>query len=102
MRRASGRGWGQDGGLARYVAVPVREAVPGLGHAIELRVYRHGGTLHIDWWYDTRRLGRPDVESLSRHFAAALLELAGEATLETDIDSADDELALVDLSSLDS
>ncbi|MFO0688578.1 MAG: alcohol dehydrogenase catalytic domain-containing protein [Myxococcota bacterium] len=28
MRRASGRGWGQDGGLARYVAVPVREAVP--------------------------------------------------------------------------
>ena len=51
---------------------------------------------------DTRRLGRPDVESLSRHFAAALLELAGEATLETDIDSADDELALVDLSSLDS
>ncbi|MBK7950747.1 MAG: alcohol dehydrogenase catalytic domain-containing protein [Deltaproteobacteria bacterium] len=26
--RASGRGWGQDGGLARYVAVPVREAVP--------------------------------------------------------------------------
>lgn len=26
--RRSGRGWGQDGGLARYVAVPVREAVP--------------------------------------------------------------------------
>ncbi|MBY0400178.1 alcohol dehydrogenase catalytic domain-containing protein [Myxococcota bacterium] len=26
--RNSGRGWGQDGGLARYVAVPVREAVP--------------------------------------------------------------------------
>ena len=26
--RASGRGWGQDGGLARYVAIPAREAVP--------------------------------------------------------------------------
>jgi propanol-preferring alcohol dehydrogenase len=26
--RDSGRGWGQDGGLARYVAVPVREAIP--------------------------------------------------------------------------
>jgi propanol-preferring alcohol dehydrogenase len=26
--RDSGRGWGQDGGLARYVSVPVREAIP--------------------------------------------------------------------------
>ena len=26
--RKNGRGWGQDGGLARYVAVPVREVVP--------------------------------------------------------------------------
>lgn len=26
--RTFGRGWGQDGGLARYVAVPAREAVP--------------------------------------------------------------------------
>lgn len=28
VHRSVGRGWGQDGGLARYVAVPSREAVP--------------------------------------------------------------------------
>jgi phthiocerol/phenolphthiocerol synthesis type-I polyketide synthase E len=84
------------------LALPVREAVPGLGHAIELRVYRYAGVLHIDWWYDTRRLGRTDVESLSRHFSAALLELTTEAIVETEIESAEDELALVDLSSIDS
>jgi phthiocerol/phenolphthiocerol synthesis type-I polyketide synthase E len=83
------------------LALPVREAVPGLGHAIELRVYRHAGTMHIDWWYDTRRLGRTDVESLSRHFSAALIELTAEALTESEIDSAEDELALVDLSSID-
>jgi phthiocerol/phenolphthiocerol synthesis type-I polyketide synthase E len=84
------------------LALPLREAVPGLGHAIELRVYRYSGALHVDWWYDTRRLGRTDVESLSRHFSAALLELTTEAIAETEIDSAEDELALVDLSSIDS
>jgi len=82
------------------LALPVREAVPGLGHAIELRVYRYSGALHVDWWYDTRRLGRTDVESLSRHFTSALLELTTIA--ETDADSGADELALVDLSSIDS
>ena len=35
------------------------------------------------------------------HFSAALLELTNEALTETEIDSADDELALVDLSSVD-
>ncbi len=83
------------------LALPVREAVPGLGHAIELRAYRHSGVLHVDWWYDTRRLSRADVESLSRHFSAALLELTAEAFIENEIDSAEDELALVDLSSID-
>ena len=37
-------------------AMPVREAIPGLGHAVELRVYRSAGVLHLDWWYDSRRL----------------------------------------------
>lgn len=82
-------------------ALSAREAVPGLGHAIELRVYRYLGALHVDWWYDARRLGRTDVESLSRHFSAALLELTTEAIVATEIDSAEDELALVDLSSAD-
>ena len=37
-------------------AMPVREMLPGMGHAIELRVYRTSGLLHLDWWFDTRRL----------------------------------------------
>jgi phthiocerol/phenolphthiocerol synthesis type-I polyketide synthase E len=81
--------------------LPVREAVPGLGHAIELRVYRYAGALHVDWWYDTRRLGRTDVESLSRHFATALSEMTTEVLTSSQSDSAEDELALVDLSSTD-
>ena len=44
-------------------AMPVREALPGLGHAVELRVYRTSGALHLDWWYDSRRLEPSDVES---------------------------------------
>ena len=39
-------------------AMPVREALPGLGHAVELRVYRTSGALHLDWWYDTRGSSR--------------------------------------------
>lgn len=81
--------------------LPVREALPGLGHAIELRVYRYAGALHVDWWYDTRRLGRTDVESLSRHFATALSEMTTEVLTSSQSDSAEDELALVDLSSAD-
>ena len=37
-------------------AMPVRETLPGLGHPIELRAYRSSGLLHLDWWYDTRRV----------------------------------------------
>ena len=33
-------------------SLPVREAIPGLGHAIEFRVFRTAGVLHLDWWYD--------------------------------------------------
>jgi phthiocerol/phenolphthiocerol synthesis type-I polyketide synthase E len=80
-------------------AMPVREAIPGLGHAVELRVYRSGGVLHLDWWYDTRRLGPTAVESLARQFPATLMELTREALTEDETDSASEELALVDLSS---
>ncbi|GJF14981.1 phthiocerol/phenolphthiocerol synthesis polyketide synthase type I PpsE [Mycolicibacterium cyprinidarum] len=79
-------------------AMPIRDALPGLGHALELRVYRTAGVLHLDWWYDSRRLGPTDVESFARQYSSALLEITREALAEEDIDSADDELALVDLS----
>jgi phthiocerol/phenolphthiocerol synthesis type-I polyketide synthase E len=78
--------------------MPIRDAVPGLGHALELRVYRTSGLLHVDVWYDSRRLGSSDVESFARQYSAALRDVARSALAEEDVDSAGDELALVDLS----
>lgn len=79
-------------------AMPIRDTLPGLGHAIELRVYRTAGVLHMDWWYDNRRLGPTDVESFARQYSAAVLEITREALAEADSDTAGEELALVDLS----
>jgi phthiocerol/phenolphthiocerol synthesis type-I polyketide synthase E len=81
------------------VELPVREAIPGLGHAVELRVYRSAGVLHLDWWYDTRRLGPALAKSLADEFSTTLLALTRAAIAEGEMDSASDELALVDLSS---
>ncbi|CAN3129133.1 Phenolphthiocerol/phthiocerol polyketide synthase subunit E [Mycobacterium sp. smrl_JER01] len=79
-------------------AMPIRDALPGLGHALELRVYRAAGVLHLDWWYDQRRLGPTDVESFARQYSTALLDVTREALADEDVDAAGDELALVDLS----
>ena len=57
----------------------VRETLPGLGHAIELRVYRHSGVLHIDWWYDRRRVGSDTAEALAERFPTTLIGLIDEA-----------------------
>ena len=86
-------------------AMPVRDPIPGLGHAIELRVYRHSGVLHLDWWYDSRRLQQARVEALAQRFPLALRVLIQdgiEAIPDDDgIGSEPVELALVDLSTLD-
>ena len=86
-------------------ALPVRDTIPGLGHAIEFRVYRHGGVLHLDWWYDSRRLQQARVEALAQHFPLALRVLiqdAIDAIPDDDgIGSEPVELALVDLSTVD-
>lgn len=90
-----------DDAVVRFdtdTAMPVRDTLPGLGHALELRVYRTAGVLHLDWWYDNRRLGPTDVESFARQYSAALLDITREALAEEDSDAAGDELALVDLS----
>ena len=83
-------------------SMPVRDKVPGLGHAIEVRVYRAAGVLHCDWWYDTRRLPTATVEALVTQFPVALNELITEAIAtsrsEAESDGATGELALVDLS----
>jgi phthiocerol/phenolphthiocerol synthesis type-I polyketide synthase E len=86
-------------------AMPVREPIPGLGHAIELRVYRHSGVLHLDWWYDARRIQGARAQALAQRFPMALrvlIEDAIEAMPEDDsFGSESVELALVDLSTLD-
>ena len=82
-------------------AMPVRDPIPGLGHAIELRIYRASGALHLDWWHDTRRIDRVSLQSLAGGFAEALPGLVREAIAQDEIDSAGGELALVDLSSSD-
>ena len=79
-----------------------QETLPGLGHPLELRAFRHGGVLHVDWWYDHRRVAGDTVEMLAERFPAALIALIDEAVVG-DEDGADDEaddeaLALVDLS----
>ena len=79
-------------------ALPVREAIPGLGHAIELRVYRSGGVLNLDWWYDTRRVEPATAQSLADGFAKALMDLIREALAEDQLDSGSEEMELVDLS----
>ena len=79
-------------------ALPVREVIPGLGHAIEFRVFRSAGVLHLDWWYDTRRVDAATVQSLADGFSRTLLELIRDALAEDDVDADSDEMELVDLS----
>jgi phthiocerol/phenolphthiocerol synthesis type-I polyketide synthase E len=61
------------------VTLPVRETLPGLGHALQLRIYRAAGLLRLDWWYDIRRMDRSTVEELTEQFPFALIELTSEA-----------------------
>jgi hypothetical protein len=61
------------------VPVPVQETPPGLGHALELRVYRTGGLVHVDWWYDTSRFEDYTIEELTEQFPLALYEMTSDA-----------------------
>jgi phthiocerol/phenolphthiocerol synthesis type-I polyketide synthase E len=71
-----------------------------LGHAVELRVCRSSSGLHLDWWYDTRRVESSTVQALAEHLPDALTGLLHEALAGSDTtgDIAMEELALVDLS----
>ena len=55
------------------------ETPPGLGHALELRVYRTEGRVHVDWWYDTSRFEAHTVEELTEQFPRALYEMTSDA-----------------------
>ena len=85
-----------DGGAELTVTLP------GLGHPLELRAYRHGGMLHIDWWYDRRQVLRGTAEALAEQFPAILIELIDDAVAggedNADSEAEDEALALVDLS----
>ena len=52
---------------------------PGLSHALEVRVYRIGGLVHIDWWYDASRFERYTVQELTEQFPLALYEMTSDA-----------------------
>jgi hypothetical protein len=58
---------------------PMYETPPGLGYAVELRVYRTDGLLHLDWWYDANRFDRYTVEELTEQFPFALFEMTSDA-----------------------
>jgi hypothetical protein len=53
---------------------------PVAGHALELRAYRDGGSMQLDWWYDSVRFDHATVLELSEQFPFALIELTSEAT----------------------
>lgn len=81
-------------------ATSLRDRIPGLGHAIELRVCRSSSGLHVDWWYDTRRVEGSAVQALADRLPIVLTDLLHDALRSHDAtdDVAMDELALVDLS----
>ncbi|HEX4587244.1 MAG TPA: hypothetical protein VH185_04645 [Mycobacterium sp.] len=58
---------------------PMYETPPGLGYALELRVYRTEGQLHLDWWYDTTRFDSYTVEEFTEQFPFALFEMTSDA-----------------------
>lgn len=58
---------------------PVEETPPGMGHALEVRVYRTDGLVHVDWWYDTSRFEAYTVEELTEQFPLALFEMTSDA-----------------------
>jgi hypothetical protein len=59
--------------------IPMYETPPGLGYALELRVYRTDGLLHLDWWYDSTRFDRYTIEELTEQFPLALFEMTSDA-----------------------
>ena len=83
--------------LVSDAATLMREERPGLGHAIEVRVYRSSGELHADWWYDVRRVSADRAEQLATGYLASLVALARALTAEDDVEAASEGLSLVEL-----
>lgn len=50
-----------------------------LGHVLELRAFRGGDTLQLEWSYDTRSFDPYTVQELSEQLPLALIEVTSEA-----------------------
>ncbi|MCV7226806.1 hypothetical protein [Mycolicibacterium komossense] len=65
------------------VLISYRGSAPELAcfdHALEIRFYRDGGLMYLDWQYDSRQFASYTVEELTEQFPFALIELTSEAT----------------------
>jgi hypothetical protein len=58
--------------------MPIHETPPGLGHALEVRVYSSADLLHVDWWYDNARFDSYTLEELTEQFGLALIEMTSD------------------------
>lgn len=59
---------------------PTAATRPHLGHLLELRAYRDGDVIALDWWFDTRSFEAYTVQELAEQFPLALIALTSEAT----------------------
>ena len=66
-------------GTMRDGTKPTYQTHPGLGYALELRMYRTDGLLHLDWWFDTNLFDRYTIEELIEQFPLALFEMTSDA-----------------------
>ena len=95
--------WQESDALVQFDTdseLTVRETVPGLGHPLELRTYRYGGVLHVDWWYDKRRVSGDTINALAQQLPATMAALIGEAFSGDGAEAEDEDeaMTLVDLS----
>jgi hypothetical protein len=69
-------------GSPAEVLISYRGSAPELAcfdHALEIRIYREGGVMHLDWRYDSRQFASYTVQELTEQFPLALIELTSEA-----------------------
>jgi hypothetical protein len=71
-----------DGPLAELLFAngAVAAARAHVGHVLELRAYRDGDVIALDWWFDTRSFEAYTVQELAEQFPLALIGLTSEAT----------------------
>lgn len=69
-----------SGSGSTFGDLPPADMLSERGYALAVGVYRTGDLLHMDWWYDSRRLDQGTVAELTEQFPLALIELTSEAS----------------------